>query len=184
MDVSRELLGAYLHRILPNGKELIGRVVETEAYAMYEPASHAYRGKTPRTSVMFGDAGYAYVYFTYGMYWCLNVVANEEGKAEAVLIRGIEPIEGLEEMRARRPKAKREIDLTNGPGKICQAFELARGENKLDMVDGDILWFTKGDSGSKLNVGITTRIGINVAKELPWRFFIDGNPFVSPGKPS
>src|SRR3569623_317749 len=119
--VAKDLLGAYMHRKV--GKQmLIGRIVETEAYTMEDPACHAYRGKTPRNAILFGEAGFSYVYFTYGMYHCFNVTTNVEGRAEAVLIRGLDPIEGIDAMQKLRPKVKRIRDLTNGPGKLCQAF--------------------------------------------------------------
>jgi DNA-3-methyladenine glycosylase len=182
VDVAKEMLGCYLHRMLDDGTELIGKIVETEAYTMSDPSCHAYRGKTPRTAILFGDAGFSYIYFTYGTYWCLNVVANEEEQGEAILIRGVEPIQGIEEMRARRPKAKKDKDLTNGPGKLCLAFELGKKQNKLDMIDGEVLWMTVGESGQKLDIGTSSRIGISVAQDYPWRFYLRGNPFVSPGK--
>lgn len=184
VSVAPDLLGAYLHRRLADGTELIGKIVETEAYAMYEPASHSSKGKTPRTAVMFGDAGFAYVYFTYGMYWCMNVVANETGHGEAVLIRAIQPITGVEEMRKRRSRIKREVDIANGPGKLCLAMEIGKAENGLDLIDGDVLWFTRGESGKQTQVATSSRVGISVAKELPWRFYIKGNAYVSPAKPS
>jgi DNA-3-methyladenine glycosylase len=182
VDVAREMLGCYLHRKLESGVELVGKIVETEAYTMTDPSCHAYKGKTPRTEHLFGDAGYSYIYFTYGTYWCLNVVANEEEQGEAILIRGIEPIIGIEEMRKRRPAAKKDKDLTNGPGKICLAFDLDKHENKLDIIDGDVLWLTKGEMGKSFDLGVSSRIGISVAQDYPWRFYVKGNPYVSPGK--
>lgn len=180
--VAKEMLGCYLHRKLDNGVELIGKIVEVEAYTMIDPSCHAYRGKTPRTEVLFGDAGYSYIYFTYGTYWCLNIVANEEEQGEAILIRAVEPLQGIEEMRERRPKAKKDRDLTNGPGKLCMAFELDKNQNKLDMIDGETIWLTMGEMGSDFSIGTSSRIGISVAQEYPWRFYIKENPYVSPGK--
>lgn len=180
--VAKEMLGCYLHHKLDNGTELVGKIVEVEAYTMADPSCHAYRGKTPRTEVLFGDAGFAYIYFTYGTYWCLNVVANEEEQGEAILIRAVEPLQGIEEMRKQRPKANKDRDLTNGPGKLCMAFELDKKQNKLDMVEGDTIWLTMGEMDNDFPVGVSSRIGISVAQELPWRFYVKGNPYVSPGK--
>ncbi len=176
------MLGCYLHRVLDDGTELVGKIVETEAYTMSDPSCHAFRGKTPRTEILFGDAGFSYIYFTYGTYWCLNVVANEEEQGEAILIRGIEPLQGIDDMHSRRPKATKDKDLTNGPGKLCMAFALDKQQNKLDMIDGDVLWLTVGESGAKLDIGTSSRIGISVAQDYPWRFYIRGNAYVSPGK--
>ena len=181
--VAKELLGSYLHRVV-DGIELVGKIVETEAYGIGDEACHAFRGKTPRNEVLFADGGYSYVYFTYGMYFCFNVSTNEEGLAEAVLIRGLEPVQGIEKMRELRPKAKRERDLTNGPGKICQAFGLSRKENAIDLIGSDELFITVGIKPQENQIGVSSRIGINVAVHYPWRFFIIGNDYVSPGKPS
>ena len=181
--VAKELLGSYLHRVI-GGVELIGRIVETEAYGIGDEACHAFRGKTPRNEILFEDGGFSYVYFTYGMYYCFNVSTNEEGLAEAVLIRGLEPVAGIDIMRELRPKAKRERDLTNGPGKLCQAFGIDRKDNAIDLISSDELFITRGTVPSTEQIGVSTRIGINVAVEYPWRFFIHGNSYVSPGKPS
>jgi DNA-3-methyladenine glycosylase len=181
--VAKALLGAHLHRVI-DGVELIGKIVETEAYGIGDEACHAFRGKTPRNEILFEDAGFSYVYFTYGMYYCFNVSTNEEGLAEAVLIRGLEPVAGVEKMRELRPKAKRDRDLTNGPGKLCQAFSIDRQDNAIDLIASDELFITRGAVLSEEQIGVSTRIGINVAVDYPWRFFINGNPFVSPGKPS
>jgi DNA-3-methyladenine glycosylase len=181
--VARELLGTILHRKL-DGEWLSGRIVETEAYASYDPASHSFRGKTPRNAVMFGEPGHAYVYFTYGMHFCFNVTCREEGVAEAVLIRGIEPLEGIEVMRKRRKLAKRDIDLANGPGKIGEAFGLARAQNGIDLVTSDELFVSHGVLVPDSQIGISTRVGIKVGVDYLWRFFVRENAFVSKGKPS
>lgn len=181
--VAERLLGSYLHRVI-DGVELIGKIVETEAYGVGDEACHAFRGVTPRTAVMFKEGGYSYVYFTYGMYFCFNVTCNEEGVGEAVLVRGLEPVAGIEKMRELRSKARRDRDLTNGPGKLCQAWSLTRTENGLDLVESDTLWITQAPAIQSNQIGVSTRIGINVAQHYPWRFFISGNEFVSPGKPS
>ncbi len=182
--VAKEILGAYLHRVL-DGEELIGKIVETEAYCVGDEACHAYRGKTPRNAVMFGEGGFSYIYFTYGMHHCFNITANEEGVAEAVLIRGIEPVKGIETIRLLRTKAMVDRELTNGPGKLCQALSLTRNENGIDLIESEILYLTRGESPIPANlIGVSTRIGINVAQEHLWRFFIEGNEYVSRTKPS
>ena len=160
--VARQLLGSILCRRLPSGKILKGMIVETEAYRYNEPACHAFRGMTPRTKVMFGPPGVAYVYFIYGNYFCLNVVTEEEGTACAVLIRALEG-EG-----------------TNGPGKLCRAFGITRQENGVDLMNPESsLWICSSEPLKRSQIGVSTRIGINVAKELRWRYFVKGHPCVS-----
>ena len=181
--VARELLGAELRRRIGE-TWLVGRIVETEAYGANDPASHGFRGRTPRTNVMFGPPGFSYIYFTYGMHHCFNVTCDEEGLAEAVLIRGIEPLEGIETMRKFRPGITLDRNLTNGPGKICQAFNLARTESGIDLLgDGEII-LAQGKQVPSAEIVVTSRIGISLAKDEQWRFYIRGNRFVSPGKPS
>jgi DNA-3-methyladenine glycosylase len=181
--VARALLGAHLHRRI-NGKTLVGKIVETEAYGVGDPACHAFRGATPRTKVLFEEAGYSYVYFTYGMYWCFNVVANDVGVGEAVLVRAVEPLEGIDIMRANRPTVKLDRDLTNGPGKLCMAFALDKKDNGLDLIEDPDLFITKGEKMKDSDISVSSRIGLTVATEYDWRYFVNGNPFVSPGKPS
>jgi len=181
--VGRELLGAYVHRRLGD-TELIGRIVETEAYHHSDPASHSYRGMTERNKIMFGEAGFAYVYFTYGMHYCANVVTGFIGGAEAILLRALEPINGIEEMLQRRKKARTEKDLLSGPGKLCEAFGITRDQNGTDLITSDDLFLTTGKLTKAEKVGVTTRVGITVGVEKEWRFFIKNNPFVSKGKPS
>src|ERR1051325_6670121 len=179
VTVSKRLLGCYLHRVI-DGEEMIGRIVETEAYSCFDdPACHAFRGKTPRNAIMFEEGGYSYVYFTYGMHHCFNVTTNEEGIAEAVLIRALEPVQGLETMKKlRAAKMAAPRDLTNGPGKLCQALHLTRNDNGIDLIESDELFITQGKPIEANLLGTSTRIGINVAKHHPWRFFINGNEFV------
>jgi DNA-3-methyladenine glycosylase len=187
--VAKEILGAYLHRII-NGIELIGKIVETEAYGVGDAACHAFRGKTSRNAIMFDEGGFSYIYFTYGMHFCFNISTNVAGIAEAVLIRAVEPIAGIEQMRSMRPKAHIDRELTSGPGRLCQAFGLTREQNAMDLVESDELFITRGkpddrSSGVSANlIGVSTRIGINVAQEFPWRFFIKENEYVSRAKPS
>jgi len=181
--VAPKLLGAYLHHIV-DGVELIGKIVETEAYCIGDEACHAFRGKTARNAVMFDEGGFSYVYFTYGMHHCFNITTNGAGLAEAVLIRAVEPISGVEKMRSLRKKVILDRDLTNGPGKLCQAFALTRKENAIDLIESDQLFITQGAKIGANLIGVSNRIGINVAQENPWRFFIKDNEYVSRGKPS
>lgn len=167
-----------------DGIELIGRVVETEAYDQTDAACHGYNGKTERNSPLFGLAGFSYVYFTYGMHYCFNVVTGKEHFGAAVLIRALEPLEGIEEMYRARPKAKTNSDLLSGPAKLCQAFSIARTESNIDLLESDTLFFTKGKLKKNETVANTTRIGITRATELPWRFLIADNSYISKGKPS
>lgn len=182
--VAREILGSILIRKV-DGKILSGRIVEAEAYLHDDPACHAFRGMTERTRVMFGEAGHSYVYFTYGMHHCFNVVTNHIGKGEAVLIRALEPIEGIETMYLNRgEKAKKDTDLLSGPGKICQAMQLSKSESGIDLLESDILYIEKRPLHKGEAVGSSTRVGLTIATEQPWRFFIKNNPYVSKGKPS
>ena len=181
--VARSLLGCVLWR--KAGRTLFGaRIVETEAYlGANDPASHARRGlRSERNASMYLQGGHAYVYFTYGMHWCLNVVTQEAETAEAVLLRAVEPVKGIEAMRRRRPKAKRDVDLTNGPGKICMAMDIDR---KLDgeHLGGERLYITRPDRElSSEDIVVTPRIGIDGSGDAaawPLRFFIRGNRYVS-----
>jgi DNA-3-methyladenine glycosylase len=179
VEVARQLLGRYLVRIDAAGVRA-GMILETEAYVgPDDKASHASRGRTPRTSVMFGPAGFAYVYLVYGMHHCLNVVTEQEGYPAAVLIRAVEPSEGMALMQKERP-APDVRRLTNGPGKLCQAFGIDRRLNGLDMC-GEALFVE--DLGTRLvDIVVTTRVGVDYAgpwKDKPWRFYIAGHPGVS-----
>jgi DNA-3-methyladenine glycosylase len=183
IDVARDLVGRILVHVLPDGRRLSGRIVETEAYLGPEdPAAHSYGGKvTPRTQVMYGEAGRSYIYFIYGMYFCFNVITREVGVPEAVLIRALEPLEGLESMRARRPHLK-DFELANGPGKLCLALELERAQNDIDIVKSDKLYIT--EPKSPLNVAICDgpRVGIgneHDAVHWPLRFGLAGHPSLS-----
>ncbi len=180
LTVARQLLGKIFVR--RSGKELLtGMIVETEAYLFDDPASHSFRGITERTKVMFGPPGHLYVYFTYGMHYCANVVTNKEGIGEAVLIRAVEPAKGLETMTARRTKKNaglRQKDLTNGPAKFAQAFGLTTEHSGVDLT-GDTIYITESGPVRPSRIITATRIGITRAKEKPFRFYLDGNPFVS-----
>lgn len=174
--VARQLLGCELVRTL-NGQQLVGRIVETEAYHQSDAASHSYRGKTPRTEIMFGPPGYAYVYFTYGMHYCMNVVTGPEGEGSAVLIRALEPLQGIETMRQLRPH-KPDHQLTNRPAKLCYAFAINKSLNG-HRLDVKPLLLQPGAPIADEAVVTTTRIGISQAQDTPWRFYIRGNSFVS-----
>jgi DNA-3-methyladenine glycosylase len=174
IDVARDCLG----KILVHGA-VAGRIVETEAYlGVNDRASHAWRGVTDRTRVIFGPPGHAYVYFIYGMYECLNFVAEEEGKAGCVLIRALEPLAGIRTMRRRRPTAKRVEDLASGPGKLTLAMSITRRNNGADLTAGS-LHVRREISEPKIEIQVTPRIGITHCADLPLRFVVAGNRFVS-----
>ncbi len=157
---------------------LSAKIVETEAYlGSQDPASHAYRGVTPRNRVMFGPPGRSYVYFTYGNHHCLNVVTEEEGTPGAVLIRAVEPVSGIEVMTKRRGGVKLEA-LTSGPGKLTQAFGITREHSGVDLTE-NFFYITEGNSGEAICIRAAKRIGIAQAVDLPFRFFWLGNRFVS-----
>jgi DNA-3-methyladenine glycosylase len=181
--VARELLGHWLIRNTPD--ELCGgAIVETEAYITGDAACHAFGGETKRNRVMWGPPGYCYVYFIYGNHWCVNVVCRPAGVAEAVLIRAVEPIFGIEAMRARRPVAKPH-ELTNGPGKLCAAMDIGRGLNGVDLCDANSpLFFARNRAIKTFRQGrgpitTTARIGITRAASLPLRFYLAGSDYVS-----
>jgi DNA-3-methyladenine glycosylase len=181
--VARELLGKILVKKSGN-KILSGKIVEVEAYhGDYDQASHAYRGKTIRNEVMFNEGGYLYVYFTYGAHFCANVVVGKKGKGMAVLIRAIEPLEGIDVMIKNRfgrklIHEKEKYNLTNGPGKLCKAFGINKNHNGTDLIESEIYILDQPKLKSK-EVGVSKRIGITRSVDLQWRFFIKGNPFVS-----
>jgi DNA-3-methyladenine glycosylase len=178
--VAPELLNKVL--VGPNGAA--GRIVEVEAYdGEQDPASHAYRGLTPRTAVMFGPPGHLYVYFSYGVHWCANAVCRHDGVAGAVLVRALAPLRGVEVMHAARPAARRERDLCSGPGKLCQALGIAKAHDGADLVTAD-LGVTILDDGvaPPERPGISARIGISVAADVPWRWYVADDPNVSRGR--
>jgi DNA-3-methyladenine glycosylase len=181
-EVARELLGHLLVHSA-GGRVRVARIVETEAYlGEDDPASHAARGRTPRNAVMYGPPGHAYVYFTYGMHHCLNAVTEPEGRAAAVLIRAAEPQEGLEWMRAARGGVERDTLIASGPARLCQALGLDRAHSGLDLtLAGGELRIERGARRRSEVVGASGRVGIRVAVERQWRFFLEGNPHVSKG---
>lgn len=159
-----------------------GRIVEVEAYRRDDPASHSYRGPTARNAVMFGPPGRLYVYFTYGMHHCANVVTGADGDAQAVLLRALAPLAGVERMQARRGAHVRPVDLANGPGKLCQALGLDRSAD--GTVLGDDIRIVDDGTPPPAEPGVSTRVGIRVGVERPWRWFVPGDPHVSKGRPS
>jgi DNA-3-methyladenine glycosylase len=169
-----------LNKVLvgPNGS---GRIVEVEAYdGANDPGSHAYRGLTPRTTVMFGPPGHLYVYFTYGMHWCSNVVCRDDGVAAAVLLRALHPLDGLDVMRAARPLARRDRDLCSGPAKLCSALGIAGSHNGADLVTGALGVAVVDDGTPPPDDPVqSTRIGLTNGGELPWRWYVPGDPNVS-----
>ena len=183
VSVARALLGCTLWR--KRGREILAaRLVETEAYlGANDLASHARRGlRSARNASMYLEGGHAYVYFTYGMHWCLNVVTQEADIAEAVLLRAGEPIRGIESMRKRRPKAKRDFDLMNGPGKLTSALDI---DGRLDgePLDGNRLWLTGSEEPiDESEIAISRRVGVDGAGDAavwPLRFYLRGNRHVS-----
>jgi len=171
VDLAKALLGKYL----VFGR-LKGMIVETESYlSKNDPGCHANRGKTARNAPMFEPAGRTYVYLIYGMYHCLNIVSGIEGEGEAVLIRALEPVEGIELMQKRR-KTKKTENLCSGPGKLTQAFGITKKHNNLSLIDGPIHIYS---SGIKPEIESSTRIGLSAGKDMELRFFIKGSRFVS-----
>jgi DNA-3-methyladenine glycosylase len=183
LQVARELLGTLLVVPTNDGKRVSGLIVETEAYMGPEDkGSHAFGGRrTARTEPMFGEGGFTYVYFVYGIHYQLNVVSNIEAIPHAILIRAIEPLEGVDDMRTRRGNVK-EVDLTNGPGKLCKAMGIDMTFNREDLL-GDRIWIERiGPRIPNSRIASGPRVGISYAEEFvskPWRFWIRGNRFVS-----
>jgi DNA-3-methyladenine glycosylase len=175
--VARDLLGRLLVRRLA-GDVLVARIVETEAYQEDDPASHSFAGRTARNEVMFGPAGFLYVYFTYGMHFCMNVVTGRPGEGSAVLLRAAEPVSGLAAM-ARRRGVSAERLLCSGPARLTQAFGVSRAQNGVDLVDGGELWIAAGRRTPDEAVAVGPRIGIRRATDVPWRFDVAGSAFVS-----
>jgi len=180
LDAARRLLGKLVVRRLPSGEVLAGVIVETEAYLTGDPACHAYRGKTARNAAMFGPPGHAYVYFTYGLHMMLNLVCAPEGVAEAVLIRALEPTQGVETMHVLRGGILETRQIANGPGKLAQALALTRlAHNGLDVTDPAGELQIMPGYGVPFETVTRTRIGISQGVDLPWRFYIAGNACVS-----
>jgi DNA-3-methyladenine glycosylase len=177
--VSRDLLGAVLSCRTPEGL-VSGRIVETEAYlGEHDPACHAAAaGLTERTRWLYGEPGTAYVYFIYGMHWCFNAVTKEHGHPSAVLVRALEPLEGLGLIRRRRPKAKSDRDLTNGPGKLCSALGIDSRHNGLPLQRPPLL-ITRGTTYTDDETVTAPRIGVTKAADWPLRWYVAESEFVS-----
>ncbi|MCD0450694.1 DNA-3-methyladenine glycosylase [Actinocorallia sp. API 0066] len=177
-DVARTLLGCVLWRADEAG--VVGvRITEVEAYAGTEdPASHSYRGKTPRNEVMWGEPGHAYVYFTYGMHFCVNLVCGPEGVASAVLLRAGEVVAGSDVALTRRPGSSRR-DLARGPARLCKAMAIDRALNGADVCSPGDLVITPGDAPHPNTVSEGPRVGVSSAHDVPWRFWLTNDPTVS-----
>ncbi len=176
LDVAPRLLGATLRH-----GEVAVRLTEVEAYdGPDDPGSHAYRGRTARNDVMFGPPGHLYVYFTYGMHFCCNVVTGPEGRASAVLLRGGEVVEGMDVARSRRPRSTVR-DLARGPARLCQALAIGLAENGADLASGDL---TLELGEPLLAVSTGPRVGLRGAPDRPWRFWVTGEPTVSVYRPA
>lgn len=176
-DVGPELL----NKVLACEDGRAGRIVEVEAYCgSIDPAAHTYRGKTNRNAVMFGPPGHMYVYFTYGMHWCCNTVCGDDGEGAGVLIRALEPIAGLEQMREARQKIRKDRELCSGPARLTQAMGITGVQNGIDLVSARE-GYTVLDDGTPApeNVPGSARIGIREGTDLLWRWFVAGNINVS-----
>ena len=178
----REFFARRVHEVAPDligwlllVKGVGGVIVEVEAYDAQDPAAHGFRGRTPRNASMFGPPGHAYVYRSYGIHWCLNLVCEEEGSAAAVLVRALEPTFGIEEMRERRGLAEPRL-LCSGPGRLCQALAVTREHDGLPL---DAPPFELRAAESPVEVVTGPRIGISVAAELPWRYAAAGSRYLS-----
>ena len=169
-EVAPELLGATL---LVDG--VGGKIVEVEAYDQEDPASHGYRGRTQRNASMFGPPGHAYVYRSYGIHWCLNLVCEEEGVASAVLLRALEPTAGLQQMRARRSVDEERL-LCSGPGRLCQALGVTREHDGLPLDEPP---FALSGREREPEIVAAARVGISAAAERPWRYVVRGSRFAS-----
>jgi DNA-3-methyladenine glycosylase len=172
--VAPALIGRQLVRRFTDGSIARVRIVETEAYEPADPASHSFRGPTPRNRVMFGPAGYLYVYLIYGLHHCLNVVTGRPGDASAVLLRAAEPLENLPRMAANRGVADARA-LCRGPGRLAQALGVDRSLDGIDLLSSDVLWIDPGTPVARERLDVTPRVGISVGTEHPWRWLEAGS---------
>lgn len=173
-ELARELLGCKLVHETAGGITA-GMIVETEAYSQEDAASHSYKGETERTKVMFGPAGHTYIYFTYGMHYCFNVVSGSEGHGQGVLIRALQPVEGIEIMKSRRNRED-EKELCNGPAKLVQAMGITKADYGKPLFEGN-LYIQPRERTVPISSG--PRIGITQAIDVPWRYWITDNPYIS-----
>lgn len=180
-EVAPQLLGHILCRKLPTGEIKKGVIVETEAYMSHDPACHAYKGETIRNRSLFLDGGYSYVYFIYGMYYCLNVVTGKKGDGQAVLIRALDMIDdsGVEEKIKRGKKGKYNFFPASGPGKLCRYLCINKEHNGLIFAKENSLWIENCGLNGNFSIACSERVGISVGKELLWRFFVAENRAVS-----
>lgn len=183
LSVARDLIGKTLFK--KEGKRILaGKIVEVEAYDQNEDqAAHSYIGMTERNKIMFNEGGYLYVYFSYGVHYCCNVVTGKQGHGSAILIRAVEPLFGIDTMAKRRFNKtiisdKEKFKLTNGPGKVCKAFGINKDHYGLDLINGPIL-ILNSEKVQRNTIGISKRIGISKSIDLPWRFYLVDNPYVS-----
>jgi len=176
LEVAPALVGAYIVRTL-NGEKLVGRIIEVEAYLGdgTDPGAHSHRGPTPRTRAMFGAPGHLYVYLSYGIHTCANVVCEPEGRGAAVLFRAIEPVQGIETMRTLRGLGEHgpSRSVSDGPGKLCSALGITRGDYGHDLLRGEIELRRPRRSDRVPEVGVSRRIGLTKGAELPYRFFAE-----------
>ncbi len=178
-EVARDLLGKKVVRVINDTIILSGIIVETEAYEINDPACHAFRGQTTANRALFETVGHAYIYFIYGNHFCLNVVAREDVcKAGGVLIRALEPVDGIEIMKQFRPTTSIK-NLTNGPGKLAQALHITKELYGVDVTHKGPLYIVSDESYTPFSIISGERIGISKGQEVPWRFYIKDNPFVS-----
>lgn len=184
LTVAEELIGCLFVHDHPAGR-LAVRIIETEAYrGRIDPGSHGYRGITPRTEVMYGPPGYLYVYFTYGMHWCANVVCGRDGECEAVLLRAGEPVQGEDAMFANRPGISKSRLLASGPARLCQALGIDKQHNGATLLRGGKFYCAQDDETAVMRKGPisrTTRIGLATGRgdDIPWRFVVPGHPHAS-----
>lgn len=191
LEVAQELIGMLLVHDHPEGR-LVGRIVETEGYTQDDPSFHGWGIVDRATGLikpdgrgydLFGQPGTAYVYFIYYRYWLMNVVTEREGIGGAVLFRAVEPLQGQAQMWTRRPAARRAPELTNGPGKLTQAFDIDKRFHNTPLTQPP-LYIAAPDVRPDLPIATSSRIGITRGIDLPWRFFVPDHPYVSPGVPS
>ena len=185
---SVELAPQLLNKLLVAADGRAGRIIEVEAYrGEQDPASHAYKGVTVRNQTMFGPPGHLYVYLSYGLHWCANVVCGPVGEARAVLLRALAPVSGLETMRSARWTGQRhrdDRDLCRGPGRLCQAFGIDGSFDGSDLAGrGAYLWVADDGAQPPSEPAVTSRVGISVGTELPWRFKVDGPGVTRPRPP-
>ncbi len=182
-EVAPGLLGRELVRRMPDGSVCRVRLVETEAYEPDDPASHSFRGQTPRTTAMFGPPGHLYVYLIYGLHHCLNVVTGPAGHGAAVLLRAAEPLEGVTAMAANRGVDDLRL-LCRGPARLAQALGVDRTLDGIDLVHSDELWLEAGEPVPSERVTAGGRVGLSVGTQTPWRWVEDGSPWVTPTRAS